>query len=189
MDLKCLICGIRLKKRGAKHCKNHRMTDEWREKIRIAHRGKPSWSKGLKLGPHTEEHNKKISNALMGKTMSEEGRKYLSKIRKGIGNPMFGKPAWNRGIKTCITPWLGKKRPDRQNENHPLWQGDKVSYGGLHAWVARKLGKPSICEHCGGTGLSGKKIDWANKSYEYRRDLEDWLRLCKPCHKQYDANN
>ena len=35
-------------------------------------------------------------------------------------------------------------------------------------------------------GLSGKKINWANKSHEYKGKINDWLRLCTFCHKKYD---
>ena len=66
------------------------------------------------------------------------------------------------------------------------WKGDRVGYHALHNWVARWRGKPDTCEHCGRTNLSGRAIHWANKSGKYLRKLSDWLRLCVPCHKQYD---
>ena len=77
------------------------------------------------------------------------------------------------------------KTVGKQNGN---WKGNKVSYKELHSWVARWLGKPDICEFCGKFGLTGKNINWANKSREYKRDLSDWLRLCIYCHRQYDRN-
>lgn len=73
-----------------------------------------------------------------------------------------------------------------KGERHHNWKGDKVGYKELHAWVARWLGKPSKCEFCKKDGFKGKSIDWANKSGKYLRDLSDWIRLCKPCHKMYD---
>lgn len=60
------------------------------------------------------------------------------------------------------------------------YKGNKVSYYGLHAWVARWLGKPSYCENCESTDK--KRYEWANISGEYLRDLSDWARLCKSCH-------
>ena len=69
---------------------------------------------------------------------------------------------------------------------HHNWKGDKVGYVGLHSWVVKHFGKPDTCEHCGTAGLSGRKINWANKSHKYLRDLSDWLRLCVSCHKKYD---
>ena len=86
-----------------------------------------------------------------------------------------------------VAPWnKNKKVLQITGDKNYLWKGDKVSYGSLHDWVKRHLGKPDTCEHCGKNGLSGKKIHWANKSHEYKRDLTDWLRLCVSCHKAYD---
>jgi hypothetical protein len=69
------------------------------------------------------------------------------------------------------------------------WNGDKINYGSLHDWVSSKLGSPTICEHCGKTGLTGKQINWANKDHAYKRNLTDWLRLCSKCHLVYDLKN
>lgn len=69
-------------------------------------------------------------------------------------------------------------------ENNPTWKGDMVGYGGLHDWVKAHKGKPTTCEHC---GLTSTNLEWANKSHEYKRDLNDWLRLCRPCHRKYDG--
>lgn len=73
----------------------------------------------------------------------------------------------------------------RTNENHPLWVGNKVSYQALHAWVARKLGKPNQCENC--NTIESTRFEWANISGEYRRDLDDWVRLCISCHHIIDG--
>jgi len=101
----------------------------------------------------------------------------------------IGKPAWNKGKHTRIKPWLGKKRPEMSNENHFFWKGDNVGYFALHHWINKQLGKPQKCEHCGKDKLVSKQIEWANKSGLYLRDLSDWLRLCKSCHKKYDNRN
>lgn len=86
----------------------------------------------------------------------------------------IGKPAHNRG----------KIQLSTRDENNPNWKGDRVKYGGLHAWIVLRLGKPKKCELCGIT--SSKKYEWANKSGEYKRDLSDWIRLCTSCHHKYD---
>lgn len=72
------------------------------------------------------------------------------------------------------------------NEKHPAWKGDDVTYVPLHTWVARKLGKPTKCKHCGKDGLTGRFIHWANLSGKYKRDLSDWIRLCNSCHQKFD---
>lgn len=56
----------------------------------------------------------------------------------------------------------------------------------LHKWVNFHLGTPRKCEHCGVTDLLGRRYDWANVSHNYKRDLDDWIRLCKKCHRAFD---
>lgn len=74
-------------------------------------------------------------------------------------------------------------------DKNPRWMGDKVSYPALHRWMRKTLGQPDTCEQCGRLGLSGNKIEWANKSGQYKRDPADWLRLCKKCHCAYDETS
>lgn len=62
--------------------------------------------------------------------------------------------------------------------------GSEYTYNGLHARVKRCLGVPKKCENCGVIG--DRMYHWANKSGEYREDIDDWLRLCVPCHRKYD---
>ncbi len=85
--------------------------------------------------------------------------------------------------------WLGKKRLDMTNENNPAWKGGQVGMTGLHNWVKRRLGRPEKCEHCGKPNIkqNGQWIlDWANKSREYKREIDDWIGLCSKCHSAYD---
>lgn len=67
--------------------------------------------------------------------------------------------------------------------DQPLWKGDEVAYRTLHAWVARHKGRPAACSHCGANG----RTDWANVSGEYLRDLDDYIALCRRCHKAFDG--
>lgn len=53
-------------------------------------------------------------------------------------------------------------------------------------WVERHKGKPSKCEMCGTE--SKKWYDWANISHKYLRDLNDFMRMCRPCHRKYDGS-
>ena len=61
---------------------------------------------------------------------------------------------------------------------------DNPSYTGLHTYMHKILDKtkPKNCEHCG----LEKKLEMANKSHQYKRELDDWLWLCKKCHFKYD---
>lgn len=70
-----------------------------------------------------------------------------------------------------------------RGERHPFWKGDAVGYHALHHWVRKYKNKPDSCNHC---GSSEKRLEWANISKQYRRDLDDWIALCKKCHMAYD---
>ena len=71
-----------------------------------------------------------------------------------------------------------------KGENHHNWGGESVGYSGVHKWVYKQMGQPSICDECHRTDQP--KYEWANISREYKRDLTDWRRLCKKCHQRYD---
>lgn len=126
-----------------------------------------------------------------GKKASAELRARLSAAHKGQHSSpatqfQKGLRPWNKGTKGVCVPWnKGGESPGTTNEKHPLWKGDAVSYDGLHKWVKRKLGSPKECVFC---GESEKKIEWANIDHSYRRDLDDWLPLCRSCHRKYDLN-
>ena len=74
------------------------------------------------------------------------------------------------------------------NGNPPHnWKGDKVSLGGLHAWLGKHLGQPNYCAYCQTTDIKKAKVfQWANISHTYKRDFNDFIRLCAKCHKRYD---
>lgn len=105
-----------------------------------------------------------------------------------VGNTFrLGLSSWNKGISYRAgipKPWVRLAILGDKNIN---WRGESVGYRALHYWVENTLGKPTTCELCDAQGLVGKKIHWANKSHEYKRDVTDWVRLCAKCHKAYDA--
>ena len=94
---------------------------------------------------------------------------------------------WNKGIKGYKQPNISKALKGKYlGEKSGKWQGDDIGYGTLHEWVSRMLGKPSLCKDCGTTdGV----FDWANKSGKYKRNLTDWIRLCRVCHRKYDNHS
>lgn len=74
----------------------------------------------------------------------------------------------------------------KKGKNHPLWKAHAASYTTIHFWV-RKWKKPSnTCEKCGRKDLKERQIDWANIDHKYRRVLDDYIRLCRRCHWEYD---
>lgn len=132
-----------------------------------------------------------------GHRQSAEIRAKMSVAAKGKKRPWAGKykrdplkeviriEAVRKSLKR---PEVRKKISEAlKGEKNYLWKGDNVGYVALHDWVNKWLGKPNKCEFCKTEGLTGRHINWANKSREYKRDLEDWLRLCVPCHREYDG--
>lgn len=69
-------------------------------------------------------------------------------------------------------------------ENNPMWKGKDVGYGKLHDWVRRHKKTSLYCEKC---GIVYDKLDLANISQEYRRDINDYLWLCRKCHMREDG--
>jgi hypothetical protein len=76
------------------------------------------------------------------------------------------------------------KYTHRKNENSPVWKGDDVQYKQLHTWIRKMLGEPDKCYRC---FTSAAKIDYANISGKYLRDIDDYIPLCSSCHKIYDG--
>ena len=71
-----------------------------------------------------------------------------------------------------------------KGKNNGWWKGNNVTYHHLHEWVNLYKGKANKCEHC--NTKSNKRYEWANKSHQYKRDINDWISLCKKCHSKYD---
>jgi hypothetical protein len=138
--------------------------------------------------PLSEERKKKISSALMGRkisavtrkklslasSVSQKGRKASIETKLKMSLSHIGKNTWSKGCK---------------RENALSWKGENAGYVAFHMWVARRKGQPDTCEHCGMSGLKGRQIHWANKDHKYRRVLDDYIRLCKNCHTEYDIEN
>ena len=98
-------------------------------------------------------------------------------VRDRIGLANKKKIAWNKGL----------KNESIHNEKHFNWKGEEVSREGLHQWVNRYKGKPIKCELCGTE--EAKKYEWANRDHSYKRILDDYIRMCTSCHRNYDMNN
>ena len=124
------------------------------------------------------------ANWLLSKYCSKD---CLNKSKVGVPSHWKGKKlpyaVWNKG-KTGLQIAWNKGTKYELNERHSLWKGVDASLAAKHAWVKRRLGRPSKCEKCG--TAEKRMYHWANISGEYKRSLDDWIRLCVPCHKSFD---
>ena len=89
--------------------------------------------------------------------------------------------------KFCSKKCYGISKRGLIDSRSPSWKGDKVGYFGLHVWINKKLGRPKRCEFCGTTN---PKIGyhWANVSGLYKREINDFKRLCTACHNRFDLH-
>lgn len=114
---------------------------------------------------------------------NEKRRKSMKGKNAGTQNGMYNKKHTSKAKEKQRQAHIGKGL----EEQNGMWKGDDVKYNGLHSWVVKHLGQPSKCEHCSKDNLSGQQIHWANISGEYKRELNDWIRLCAKCHKKFDT--
>lgn len=100
-----------------------------------------------------------VTQTQIRRWMDERGMIPRSRKEAKSGRPPIGEKNWN-------------------------WKGDDVSYQALHTWVRKYKGTPKKCEHCG--RVDKKKYEWANIDHSYKRNLDDWIRLCTSCHRKFD---
>lgn len=80
--------------------------------------------------------------------------------------------------------WTFQSRHGIENENNSQWKGDNAKYAGLHRWVTNHKKKFNICECC----QKVKKVELANISGLYKRDIRDYKWLCRSCHRKRDKS-
>ena len=153
--------------------------------------------KGYKL---TEEHKKKIGNARKGQKHSKETIARMKLTHKKIKKSWLSSPRKPMSEETKLKISISNKGEKSWLKgvaglNHPKWKGGpkkvkpKPGYRKIHKWIAEQLGKAAHCEDCGLDKIPvGMKwyFEWANKSKEYKKVLEDWKQLCRKCHRKFD---
>jgi hypothetical protein len=168
---KCTMCGKKAEPR--RFCKKHR--DLWN-----ANRMKKRHEKNLREFGVERRLDR----------VDYEGSRYKKCL---ICHKIFKKPVylayknWDKRKYCSIACRHKGNSIYRVGEKAAHWKGDKVGYLGLHQWINKIMGKPKQCEKCGRiVENQPKAIHWANKSHQYKRDKNDWMRLCCSCHKKYD---
>jgi len=78
---------------------------------------------------------------------------------------------------------LTKSRIGKENK---MWKGNKVKYNALHDWIKKHKPKSMFCECC---GKVTDKLEVANISGLYKRDISDFRWLCRSCHMKMDYSN
>lgn len=129
--------------------------------------------------PYRKELSKFCSASCHGKYRYAQIKERFTIVRRGIDHPTFGKrlpESWRKKI--------SQNHADMRGDKNPSWKGDKVGYHGIHDWIAKERGKPQLCELCGSNHK--QKYEWANRSRKYKRDTNDWIRLCVYCHRKAD---
>lgn len=63
-----------------------------------------------------------------------------------------------------------------------------TKYSAQHVRVSRVRGKPKKCELCG-TADPTRRYEWSLLHGRTGFDPEDYVRLCKSCHRSYDVDS
>jgi hypothetical protein len=164
-------------KRNCQNCKKEFQVYLWYVKVGRAKYCSKQCSNIAKKGKHNSPSTefKKGNKSYWQDKKRPEIKEWLNPFKKG-------QTPWNKGIKGYSTSWKGKVRPEILGDKNKAWKGDKVGYGALHDWIKDHFPRKYKCEKCQGT----KNIQMANKSHLYKRDITDWMELCRPCHMKYD---
>jgi len=65
-----------------------------------------------------------------------------------------------------------------RGEHRPEWKGDDVSNAELHKWVRYHKTKTGVCQRC----KRKRYTMWSNIEHRRKRNLDDFIELCVPCH-------
>lgn len=85
---------------------------------------------------------------LKGKRHRASTLKIMSDMKLGEGNPMFGRPSWNKGVsptqstiekqRSAILAWNQKNPGVNAGLHHPGWKGGRINAGGyVKIWVPK----------------------------------------------------
>jgi hypothetical protein len=69
-------------------------------------------------------------------------------------------------------------------ESNVKWKAENAGYCAKHAWIKRHYGKANHCEF--NINHKSKNYEWCNISGKYKRSRDDFLQLCRSCHRKFD---
>ena len=103
--------------------------------------------------------------------LSEMHDRYCIECGKLLKSPLRKK------VKRCYS--CSKKA-----QLNPQWKGIKVKYFALHEWIANHKPKQNFCNSC---KKNNSRLELANISRKYKRDINDFEWLCHKCHMNKDG--
>lgn len=69
-----------------------------------------------------------------------------------------------------------------RGENHYKWQKNP-NYKAIHLWLSKHYQKTGKCSFC----KKRRYTQWAKRQGKvYKRNIDNFIELCIPCHKRYD---
>lgn len=112
--------------------------------------------------------------------------KSINEIAKelGIAHQTVSGLCLRRGWKRSSSVKSKLIRKAKIGSRNPMWGGDNIKYGAVHSYIRRRFKQPKKCQLC---KVENKKLDLANISGLYKRDIEDWVFLCRQCHMRLDG--
>lgn len=180
-------------------------SDETKRKISDSRKGKPSWWKGRKRKPHTEEWKRQVSRKLKGRVLhpphSDETRKKISRAFKGKHHSP--KTEFKKG-KTYsleerqkmgeIRRRLGFRPPVYRGEKAWNWKGGVTPLAQkIRHSIEYKLWRKAVferdgymCVWCGSSKSGALNADHIQEFALYpelRFAIDNGRTLCVSCHK------
>lgn len=128
------------------------------------------FKKGYK---QTEEHKIRRSNSLK------------EKYKRGYLSPRKNVPPWNKGLKTSqntIEKIRNSMKGKNLGEKNGVWKGENVQYHQMHKYIRNHNKSPLLCEDCN----KKRKLDIANFTGRYNREIKNYKWLCRSCHSKLD---
>jgi very-short-patch-repair endonuclease len=119
-------------------------SEKTKQKISEGHKGIIPWNKGKCLPPISDEHKKKISEAIKGDKHPFYGKHHSEESKKRMSEAHKGHISWNKG--KHLSEKTKKKLSDirkgkYKGENNSHWKGGKIEI---------------ICEICGKKGYTSR---------------------------------